>query len=133
LSKPIEPRPLSKDERALIEFLLSAEFRGRDELRDQLDHVEVVGICECGCGSIDLNVTGAPVRSPTESLIPSEAHTEGLDVLVFARGGVLSLLELVFYDDNAPRPFPKPTDLKLWMRPLPNARVSPRPTESDST
>ena len=120
-TKPTEPRPLSTDERTLIEFLLSVEFPGRDELRDQLNHVEVVGICECGCGSIDLNVTGAPARSPTESLVPSEAHTEGLDVLIFTRGGVLSLLELTFYDDKAPRSFPKPSDLKLWMRPLPNA------------
>jgi hypothetical protein len=127
MSKPMEPRPLSTDERALVEYLLSVDFPGRDELWNQLGDVEVVGICECGCGSVDLSVTGTLVRSLAESLIPSEGHAEGLDVLIFARGGVLSLLELVFYDDKAPRPFPKPSDLTLWIRPEPNGQASSQP------
>jgi hypothetical protein len=130
MTKPIEPRPLSAEERALIEFLLSVEFPGRDELRDQLDRVEVIGICECGCGTVNLNVTGAPVRAATESLIPAEAMAEGLDVLLFARDGLLSSLEFVFYDDNGPEPFPKPSDLRLWMRPAHNPTGSRPPKNS---
>src|SRR5690348_70359 len=63
MTKSIEPRPLSSEERALVEFLLSAEFPGRDELNSQLGVAEVVGICECGCGTVTLAVRGPAARA----------------------------------------------------------------------
>jgi hypothetical protein len=49
-------RSLRDDERALLDFLLSADFPGRDELRKQADTASVVGECQCGCGTIELQV-----------------------------------------------------------------------------
>lgn len=119
MAEPFKPRPLNPSEHALVDLLLSADFPGCDELRSQVDNVEVIGICKCGCGTADLRVKEPAVRSPSESPIPIEAHsdTPPVDVLLFVDQGLLSMLELVFYDDRKPRPFPKPNELKLWARP----------------
>src|SRR5262245_58508108 len=45
------PRPLSADERRLLDFLLDGHGV-HDELRAQADSVEVVSVCDCGCRSV---------------------------------------------------------------------------------
>lgn len=116
MTQPIKPRSLTSEERSLIEFLLSAEFPGRDELKFQLEAVKAVGVCECGCGTVILQVGESGAPAAEETPIPIEAYGENVDVLLFARNRFLSSLELVFHDDRLPRPFPKPGDLKLWAR-----------------
>jgi hypothetical protein len=113
-----------------MEFLLSAEFAGRDELRSQLDSVTAIGMCECGCGTVDLQVGESIARSGVESPVPAEAYGDLVDVMLFARNGFLSSLELVFHDDRLPRPFPKPSDLKLWVRPPRKPQVQDTPESS---
>ena len=122
--RSIQPRRLASEERALLEFLLSAEFFGREELRAQLPRVEVTGTCECGCGTVDLTVKGQAARAICREPIPVEARGAGLDVLLFVRDGLLSSLEIVSYGDARPLPYPRPGDLSLWT-PAP-AKVSPR-------
>jgi hypothetical protein len=95
MTQTSQPRPLNAEERSLIEFLLSVDFQGRDELLKQLDAVEVG--CDCGCGSLDLKVGGPKLFSPSESPIPVEAYNDAVEVLLFVRGGLLSYLEFVFY------------------------------------
>jgi len=113
----IEPRPLSLDERALMDFLLSAEFPGRDELKSQLEVAQAVGICECGCGTVDFAVNDSVARAVCREPIPVEAYGPAIEVLLFVRDGILSSLEIVDYEDKRPLPYPQPTDLKLWARP----------------
>ena len=113
MTEPVSPRPLSPEERALVEFILSADFAGRERLRAQIDSLEVVGQCECGCGTVNLRVKGLGDNRSVEGLLPVEAYGQGVDVLLFARGGFLSCLDLVFHDESLPRPFPMPRDLKL--------------------
>ena len=113
MTESVPPRPLSSEERVLVEFILRADFPGSEKLREQIDSVEVVGRCECGCGTVNLRVRGASDNRSVEGLLPAEAHGEGVDVLLFARAGFLSCLELVFHDDRLPRPFPSPRDLRL--------------------
>lgn len=115
---PIEPRPLSAEERILLEFLFSAEFSGCEALRSQLDSVTVDGTCECGCGTVSLKVVGSSGKAAVEKTIPVEAYGDLLDVILLVQNGFISSLELVFYDDRLPRLFPNPRDLKLWARPL---------------
>jgi hypothetical protein len=110
-------RPLRDEEKALLDFLLSVEFPGSKELRAQAQHVEVVGECECGCGTIDLHVRPHSVRAKTEKHIPIEAYGEALDVLLFAENGFLGMLEIVYYADPPEKPYPRPDQLKLWARP----------------
>jgi len=123
MTKSIEPRPLSSEERALVEFLLSAEFPGRDQLNSQLGFAEVVGTCECGCGTVNLAVTGPAARAVCREPIPVEAHGTGIQVLLFVRGGLVCSLEIVDFEDKRPLPYPRPRDLKLWVPPSPKPAV----------
>jgi hypothetical protein len=108
-----QPRQLKPNERALLEFLLSEDFPGRNELREQVGRIEVVGDCDCGCGSINLMVRNPVVRSVAREPIPVEAHGAGIDVLLFVRDGLLSSLEIVDHGDNRPLAYPSPSGLKL--------------------
>ena len=114
----IEPRPLKAQERALVEFLRSADFPGRDELRSQLNSVEAVGMCECGCGTVSVLVKSSVPRATCREPVPVEAHGDEIEVLLFVRGGLLTSLEIVDYGDKRPLPYPRPDELKLWV-PLP--------------
>ncbi|HEX4077186.1 MAG TPA: hypothetical protein VHX49_17440 [Candidatus Acidoferrales bacterium] len=86
----------------MVEFILSADFPGSEKLRAQIDLVEVVGRCECGCGTVNLLMKGRGNDQSVEGLLPAEAYGQGVDVLLFARAGFLSCLELVFHDDSLP-------------------------------
>lgn len=110
------PRPLKSQERELIDFLLSANVVGRDELKKQADSLEVVGECDCGCGTIELQVRNVPRREAVDQLMV-EAYGKGVDVLLFVRGGFLSCLEIVDHGDSRPLPYPKPNELSLWVTP----------------
>ena len=113
----IEPRPLKAEERALIEFLLSADFPERDELRSQLNSVEAVGMCECGCETFSVLVKGSVPSATCREPVPVEAHGDGIEVLLFVRGGLLTSLEIVDYGDKRPLPYPRPDESKLWVPP----------------
>ena len=106
-------RPLKPNERKLLEFLLSAEFPGREELASQMESLRVSRECECGCGTINFvaneSVSCAVCRAP----IPVEARGSGVDVLLFVRRGLLSSLEVVYYSDARPLPYPRPEGLEL--------------------
>ena len=52
----IEPRPLSPEERALLDALV--EPLGREELAEQVARAEVVAHCSCGCRSVGLRSDG---------------------------------------------------------------------------
>src|SRR5580704_11399470 len=95
MAKFSQPRALKPNERALMELLFTADFAGRTELKGQLDQAEVVGNCDCGCGTIDFSVKQPFVRAIAREPIPVEAHGTGVDVLLFVRDGILSSLEIV--------------------------------------
>ncbi len=110
-------RPLREDEKALLAFLLSADFPGCDVLRMQAESATVVGECECGCGTIGLEVgTGLPTAGLVKPH-PLEAYGKMIDVLLFVRNGFLGSLEIVFYEDSAERPYPLPAQLQLGKHP----------------
>ena len=117
MAKYTKPRELKSSERILLEFLLSVEFPGRDELREQMKRTEAVGECDCGCGTIDLEDKPPFLKAISSEPIPVEAHGIGIDVLLFVRNGTLCSLEIVDYEDNRPFPYPNPDALKLWIPP----------------
>jgi hypothetical protein len=47
-AKLTECRPLTERERELLEFMLTADFPGRDELKAQANGAEVCWECACG-------------------------------------------------------------------------------------
>jgi hypothetical protein len=112
-----QPRLLKPEERSLIGFLLSADFQGRDSLEKQIDRIEVVGECDCGCGTIYLRVKEAGSSGVGYDQVVVEAYGNGVDVLLFARDELLSCLEIVDHGDSPPLPYPSPADLRLWIPP----------------
>lgn len=115
----VEARPLTALERSTLLRLIEPElFDGAAEYRQQVDHTIVVGICDCGCPTIDLAVDRslAP-RSPRPGtpLLPVEGLLgDGeLQLICFATEGWLQSLELVYTDSPPPAEFPDPTTWRL--------------------
>lgn len=79
-------RLLRERERALLDFLLSADFPGCEELRVQAAVASVAGRCECGCGTIDPSVPPGSPAAKVEPHIPIEAYGDALEALLFAPG-----------------------------------------------
>jgi hypothetical protein len=99
------PRPLTTKERAVLDFLLSLDFPGARELRDQAEKAVVIGRCGCGCPTVDLTVDERAESAELADRNPVEAtaaNNEGLQLLLFTRHGRLESLELVWYEDGPP-------------------------------
>ena len=106
-------RPLTSDERRLLEAWLSTEFPGVAELRAQAAAVTASRGCTCGCGTITLHVPPGAPASPAESPVPVEGTVHDRDgaavggLLLFVHDGLLSQLE-VFPLDDEPLALPPP-------------------------
>ena len=116
-AKLTECRPLTERERELLEFMLTADFPGRDELKAQANGAEVCWECACGCGTINVELKEPYIRAATREPIPVEAYGKGADVLLFVRPGLLSSLEIVNHGDARPLPYPSANNLQLWVPP----------------
>ena len=111
------PRALTEREAATLEFMLSGDDPRLDHLREQSGYVTVVGRWDC-CPTIDLEVDRDP-STPAMGLSTPAVETQtidrtdenaSMDLLLFAKDGWLTTLELVHYGDAVPREFP-PTSL----------------------
>jgi hypothetical protein len=92
-----EPRPLTADEHDLIEAMLGAVRSGVSRYIGQLESLEVVGGCGCGCPSIDITVVSDPGDGKPTPVILADAVSPGgvpVGVILWARGGRLSGLEV---------------------------------------
>ena len=105
-----DARPLSANEQALVDAMLSPEFPGVEGLREQAKSLLARPGCTCGCGTIDLLPQGSPPRSAATSPAPTEGRVRnaaGDDVgglLLFIRHGLLESLEVYSYDEPLPLP-----------------------------
>jgi len=109
------PRQLSAIERSILDALLDPEFSGVQALRDQLDGVIVVGRCDCGCPTIDLQASGITLdaasratwgRTPYEGVVwDHEGEVVG-DIILFVDGGNLTSLEYVQHEGLPPEEWP---------------------------
>jgi hypothetical protein len=114
-------RPLTKDEAALLQWLLEHGAATPAE-KAQLRFVSVVGCCGCGCPSIHLAISGK-VASPGSSaeIIADFCGTtpEGalVAVMVHVREGLLSELEAYSLSEIETFSFPRQEDLRPMGRP----------------
>ncbi|MET9347707.1 hypothetical protein [Streptomyces termitum] len=108
------PRSLNADERAVLEHILSAEFDGASQLRNQLDRTEVTAVWGPGSVSVDLQVREPCEHAalPTE-LVPVDAHVHDPsgayvgEILVWTdRGATLAALEFAWVTDEMPTSLP---------------------------
>jgi hypothetical protein len=105
-------RPLRDDERALIEVLLTTGD-GADRYREQLSRLAVVGVCECGCPSVDFSPGTDCDEDPATSTIVARADArspEGVPVgiILWARRGTLIGLEVHPWDATTSFGLPRP-------------------------
>lgn len=112
------PRPLGASELATLTVLLSVEFDGVQELRDQVEGAAAVRGCGCGCPTIDLAPRVGAVRAPVgdglllvEAAIADETGPAPGEILLFIRDGYLSCLEYVSHGDSPPPAWPAVSDI----------------------
>jgi len=99
-----EHRPLSKEERTLLEWLIANGSPDAQPYASQIANISVVGRCTCGCPSIDLSVgqREQPKTGPSHILADFEGKTpEGIAVglILHAREGEISELEIYAIPD----------------------------------
>jgi hypothetical protein len=114
-------RPLNERERKLLEFMLTADFPGKEPLKAQLSRAEVCAECDCGCGSVDFRVQGLSATTGEHERIAVEAYADGLEILLWVRGEFLSSLEVIDYLHAGLTACFSPTNLKLWVPPAHSA------------
>lgn len=113
------PRALMVQERLVLDRVLSADFSRAAELREQAKSAVVVGRCDCGCPSVDLQVgDAAPTARLGSRLVPSELEVvpagddHPAQVILLADDARLSYLEYVFFD-KTPGEWPDPSRLRV--------------------
>ena len=104
-------RPLTGDERDVLDTLLTDDVPHVAALRQQARAVRASRGCTCGCATIDLHVDpDAPVAAgddtdPLEASVLDGSGRVAGGLLLFVQGGRLSCLEVhSLGDDPAPMP-----------------------------
>ncbi|HVA59746.1 MAG TPA: hypothetical protein VNG13_04310 [Mycobacteriales bacterium] len=109
----------------MLHLLLSVDYPGVVELRQQAASALVVGRCDCGCPTFDVQVAeDAPLAAvtPPARVSPVELRVSPLtdepvgEVLLFLDGGRLASVEYVFYVDEPPAEWPEPERLRVLDR-----------------
>lgn len=115
-----ERRPLTQEERTLLEWLIANGSEDAKTYSRQLSGLGVVGTCTCGCPTIDLALGGRDQRktAPSEILADFVGTTpEGIEVgvILHARDGELSELEVhAIADEKGPFRLPAIESLKQF-------------------
>ena len=106
-----ERRPLTGDERRLLDALLAHDFPGVAELRVQARDVTASRGCDCGCGTIELHVPPGAPSSSAANPAPVEGDVRDVrggtvgGLLLFVSDGRLGALEVYsLLDDPLPLP-----------------------------
>lgn len=107
------PRPLTARERAVLDELLTVAFEGVEDLRRQAAEVKVVGMCGCGCPSIDFVEGRGLGMSLRVNAGVCDSH-DGLFLYTIEdpeRGETLGGIEWVGVTASDPDEFPAPDSL----------------------
>ena len=113
------PRSLNADERDVLDFLLTREFPGRNELLVQAQSVQTTGLsCTCGCPSFTLQADRSLPPAPVTKRMPTDAHgtdpaRNRVGVLLFVDDGYLSEVEVYSLGDDGFAGLPDTATLKL--------------------
>jgi hypothetical protein len=107
-----ENRPLTTDERVLLEWLIANGSPNAVKYASQIPRVSVVSRCTCGCPTIDLAVDGKHVDGASELVADFFGKSpEGIQVgvILHCRGSQISELEVYAIDEvkgafGLPRP-----------------------------
>lgn len=105
-------RPLTGRERDVLEALLSVDFPGVERLRREVDTVRVVGVCGCGCPSVDFQrAVGVGMKIQVNAAV--DGSDDGL--FLFTVAGRLGGIEYVGVSGEPdPAELPEPALLRVW-------------------
>ena len=100
-------RPLTQEEEVVLKLLLNKNFKGIDVLRQQISNIRVVGICGCGCRTIDLEIIhkGTLSQYKENKRVPVELELKDTDgcpimVLLHVVEGYIAELEILRADSQ---------------------------------
>jgi hypothetical protein len=96
-----EQRPLTTEERILLEWLISNGSPSAARYASQIHRVTVVSRCTCGCPTIDLALNGKHMNGSSEVIADFVGKSpEGVQVgvILHCRGGQISELEVYAID-----------------------------------
>ena len=114
-------RDLTEQERQLLGWLLDHAESDSSLYSAQLIDARVVSVCGCGCPTIDLGIRGAPAPKSGSSILADYYGMSPEDllvgVIVHARDGFLSELEVYDVKGEAKGPFSLPTLDSLTLTP----------------
>jgi hypothetical protein len=108
-------RPLTDEERALTRWILENGVPEAVGFLDQLERACVVGLCPCGCATIDFAINGLPEAPPGVRILGDFVFGDETDlagVFVFESNGILRGLEVYGLAGDAPKVLPKPKELR---------------------
>ncbi|MFT9478606.1 hypothetical protein [Streptomyces sp. 11-1-2] len=114
------PRHLQAAEISVLKKVLSVQFPGAEQLRQQLPQTRVVGRWGSDSPSVDLEVVEPfPRAEVSDGVIPaigavkdSSGELVG-ELLLWVSDGCLSALEYSWYTDEAPVVLPGPHDVTV--------------------
>jgi hypothetical protein len=110
-----ENRPLTTDERSLLEWLILNGSRSAAKYAPQIPRVSVVSRCTCGCPTIDLAVDGKHADGGSElvaDFVGKSPEGRQVGVILHCRGGQISELEGYAIDEvTGTFGLPRPDDL----------------------
>jgi hypothetical protein len=114
------PRPLSDREAETLRFMLSPDDPRLVPLRQQADTAVVVGMCPCGCATIDFAVdreSAQPAPGLHSAVVNAgtpqfDANKGPHEFILFLDHGWLSSLEVVYYSSEPPVEFPPIDDFE---------------------
>jgi hypothetical protein len=117
-------RPLTDLERRVLDHLLSVDFTGVSELREQLSKARVAGNWKPdGSPSFDIQLPpDVPSSSFQGSLAPIAAHVSSAEepyigeLILWITGGKLSALEYSWITDNPPTALPDPSKIHVSLK-----------------
>ncbi|MFD7308444.1 hypothetical protein [Promicromonospora sp. NPDC059942] len=105
---PLPARAMTPHERSVLDMLLDGDFPGAVALRAQAGHARVVAMCQCGCGSFDVDVVEPDISRADlpNGLVPQELAVTDVDgmpygaIIMFVRDGRLSYLDYHTWGDR---------------------------------
>lgn len=109
-----ERRALEANELEVIEVLLGAARSGTLRYIGQLERIQVVGSCKCGCPSINLELPSGVRDGAPKALVLADAEAADgtpVGVILWTRGGALSGLEVHSWDGGGTVTMPAPETL----------------------
>ncbi|MGC4943391.1 hypothetical protein [Kribbella sp. DT2] len=110
----MDPRPLTPRERDVLTALLSADFPGAANLRRQAADARVVGVCGCGCPSIDFHTGGGLGMTVRVNAAVTDSY-DGLFLYTFEQADqeLLGGIEWLSGTDTDPAELPHPSTLTI--------------------